>query len=57
MNLQTSGAVCREIAGLCRELSASLRGALCDEAIQLFLVAWIASLTLAMTVLDVLFEN
>jgi hypothetical protein len=48
--------VSRERGVMSRTINVIARSA-CDEAIQLLLVAWIASLTLAKTVLDVLFES
>jgi hypothetical protein len=49
MNLQNSGAWCREQVEPRLSTINAIARSTCDEAIQLFLAAWIASLTLAMT--------
>jgi hypothetical protein len=52
MILQNSGAACREKAELRRAPSTSLRGALATKQSSSSLLPWIASLALAMTVVD-----
>jgi hypothetical protein len=58
MNIDPAlGAWCRENARSCSEPSTSLRGALATKQSSSLLAAWIASLALAMTMLEQLISK